>query len=212
MGVFRKVRIVSWMCMCVCVCVREIQNIKKLGLSLRDGITYDFYSFLYTSLYLQIFFLYWVYITFIRKKKKKVYFPKKKANQAPAKCKVSAENSGWTRPGHWPSEAESVFNRVGKETVWFVQILFWVTPKFTLIVTESPTGMFLDSLTDLESSLLDTPPPWTSSFSTALLSRQHVLECPIQDTLTHIPQHAVDWADFLCGSLVHPCTSPYPWY
>lgn len=65
-------------CACVFVCAweREIQNI-KLGLSLGDGITYDFYSFLYTSLYLQIFFLYWVYITFIRKKKRYIFLRKK---------------------------------------------------------------------------------------------------------------------------------------
>ena len=59
--------------MYVCMCVREIQNIDKLGSSLGDGITYDFYLFLYTSLYLQNFFVI-EYILLLSSEKKKGIF------------------------------------------------------------------------------------------------------------------------------------------
>ena len=55
------------------VCEREIPNIDKLGSSLGDGITYDFYLFLYTSLYLQNFFV-TEYILLLSSGKKERYF------------------------------------------------------------------------------------------------------------------------------------------
>lgn len=76
-------------------------------------------------LYLQNFFF--VYILIFISKEKAIFILRKKINQTLATCKESAENSRWTRPGHSPSELDSVINRV-KETVWFVQKSFWVTP------------------------------------------------------------------------------------
>lgn len=78
MSVFRTVCIVWYSlsecaCVFVCMCEREIQNIDKLGSSLGDGITYDFYLFLYTSLYVQNVFVI-EYILLLSSGRKERYF------------------------------------------------------------------------------------------------------------------------------------------
>lgn len=109
MGVFRTVCI-AWYSLSECACVWE-RDPKYWQAWLLFG-RWDYIWLLFIPLYFSVsseFFCYWVYITFIIRKKRKVFFPRRKANRAPAKCEDAAENSGWTRTGHRPSEVDGVF-------------------------------------------------------------------------------------------------------
>lgn len=106
MGVFRTVCIV-WYSLSECACVCERSKIlTSLAPLWEMGLHMTFiYSFILLCIF-RIFLLLSIYY-FYHQKKNKGIFPRRKAHRAPAKCKDSAENSGW-RTGPRPSEADSV--------------------------------------------------------------------------------------------------------
>ena len=139
MGVFRTVCI-AWYSLSECACVWE-RDPKYWQAWLLFG-RWDYIWLLFIPLYFSVsseFFCYWVYITFIIRKKRKVFFPRRKANRAPAKCEDAAENSGWTRTGHRPSEVDGVFEWRGDSVVCTNVILGHSWVEFPLMVMESLT-------------------------------------------------------------------------